>query len=193
MSLDAFSRANDLTLVCAACRGPALADFVRYCPVRAGDEALFRDLPGITISRRPAPDDGFLACYRPVPGAPDLRDRVLPGTYGFADWAFSLRSSDAVLTCLRCGTVQTRAVSLPEEYFYQVEYRGKPLRAGSRAQAQDLLAFIDGNDRRRKPWKDYTTQQGASFLSRIPTHFLTAKARDIIVKRLRNRLDEGAA
>lgn len=192
MRLDAFSRANDLTLVCAVCRGPALAEFVLYCPVRDGDEGLFRDLPGITLSRRPAPHEGFLACYRPVPGAPDLRDMVLPGTYGYATSAFRLSGSEAVLCCTRCGAVQTRAVSLPEECFYQVEYRGKMLHAGSRSAAEELLAFIEGDDRRRKAWRDYSLPGSGSFLSRIPTHFLTAKARDTLVKRLRKRLDEGA-
>lgn len=192
MRIDDTTRNSALTLVCAACRGPALAEFVLVCPVRPGDEGLFADVPGITLRRLPSPAEGFEACYRPVPGAPDLRDLAMPDAYrsGYARWA--LRASDAVLTCLRCGVIQTRAVTLPEDYFYRIDYRGKPLWAGSREQAEDLLAFIEGDARGRKPWKEYKYGDGATFLSRIPTEFLTAKARDTVVKRLRKVLDEGA-
>lgn len=192
MRIDAHARQHGLTVVCAACRGPALAEFVLVCEVRSAGAGLFADLPAITLRRLPAPRDGFEACYRPTPGAPDLRDIAVPEAYAPGRARWSPRASDAVVTCLRCGVVQTRAAS-QKDYFFQVDYRGKALRAGSRGQAQDLLAFIEDDDRRRKPWKDYRYGQGALFLSRIPTAFLTAKARDTIVQRLRKRIAEGTA
>lgn len=72
-----------------------------------------------------------------------------------------------------------------EDRFFQVEFRGQTLWAANRDHALALIEFIEGSDRRRLP--DDVTRAWAR---RIPTHFLTAKGRETIVKRLRRLIEE---
>ncbi|MCW1933332.1 hypothetical protein [Pararhodobacter zhoushanensis] len=199
MGQDTSSRRHDPVVSCSACRGPALHDTTYYCPIKPDDVSLFDQKPWLTVQRIPETEADVRVRYQPGRGAPSIHDLDLPLTYRWnhAPWRANTRqtatgeATEAVVTCLRCGTVEARFVDLPAEYFFQIDYRGKALWAPSRSTAEDLLEFIEGDDRRRLPAKDYRTGERASFLSRIPTEFLTAKARDTVVKRLRKRLEEG--
>jgi hypothetical protein len=82
------------------------------------------------------------------------------------------------LICAACGRSARHELRWPTEAWFQIDYRGRVLWAFHREGAVALLDFIRSADRRRSGLAQ------ESFLRRIPGHFLTAKARAQIVRKL---------
>ncbi len=107
----------------------------------------------------------------------------LPQGYLPKDWADGkrYRSHDpdfGTLHCSRCSTRRKHRLKWPQEAFFQIDYRGKPLWAFDRDSLNALRSFIASNDRRR-----FGTYWGW-FLFHIPSHFLSKKARAEVSKKL---------
>ena len=92
------------------------------------------------------------------------------------------------IQCNTCKSASKHQLEWPEEAFFQIGYKGKTLWAYDRETAIKLLGYIQSKDRRKRIElsPDYVVQD--AFLRKIPEHFQTAKARDIIVKKLKKVL-----
>jgi hypothetical protein len=71
----------------------------------------------------------------------------------------------------------------PADAFFQIAFRGRVLWAFDRATMQSLIDYVEAVD--RKPVRRRGRQ---GFLMKVPTHFLVAKSRDRVAKKLRDRL-----
>ena len=86
------------------------------------------------------------------------------------------------LVCQACGYRRKHNLKWPEDAWYIVEYRGRSLWASNLREAHKLLDFIKSKDRLKRVEIDSNFQD--RYLRKIPTHFLTAKARGTIVRKL---------
>ena len=105
---------------------------------------------------------------------------------------FGYLKDTGVVHCRTCHRRKKHRLNWPEEAYFQVEYKGQTLWAYDREYALKLLHYIDGTGRKKRLTgpngeQDYHVQD--FFLRKIPTHFQTAKARPIVVKKLRRVLD----
>jgi hypothetical protein len=114
-------------------------------------------------------------------GVEPIRD--LPEGYSPQDWArpkYSSRYSPGRPGTIRCacGLLRKHNLDWPAKAFYQVDIRARTLWAYNRACAVELQEFIQSTDREQKRFKSMLA------LDVVPTHFLTAKVRAEIVKKL---------
>ncbi len=114
----------------------------------------------------------------------------LPEGYAASDWAHSrylMRSQPlgaGALLCAACGRRAKHRLRWPDDAWFQLAHRGQVLWAFHRESAVALRDFIASSERKiaRHKW--------SSMLLHVPGHFLTAKARKDVLKRL-ERLLEG--
>lgn len=110
----------------------------------------------------------------------------LPEGYSPADWNHSrywYRSYDVgTLTCDNCHRRQKHELDWPRDAFFQTAVRGKVLWAFNRDSLIALRDYVAASHRHtvRKP-------KWTGFLMKVPSHFLSAKVRDEVFKKL-NRL-----
>ena len=115
----------------------------------------------------------------------------MPHGYSAADWQHSqywMRSHDGragAILCDACGLNRKHDLDWPNDAFYQIEYRNSVLWAFNRDSASELLTYIESEDRTRQ---NFTY---SNFLMKIPTVFLTKKARGTVAKRLTAVLRKG--
>lgn len=83
--------------------------------------------------------------------------------------------------CPHCHADTKHRLQWPEEAYWQWQIRGKILWAWDRPHAETILAFIAA---------DHRPSRRAADLRRLPAHFLSAKVRDLTVKRMRQLLEE---
>ena len=90
-----------------------------------------------------------------------------------------------VIKCSKCHLVDTYLLDWPRDAYFQWSIRGHTLWAFSYAHAQALLKFIASDERDE-------TQFGyhGRYLRKLPTHFITAKVRDLIVKKISPTLEQ---
>ena len=119
---------------------------------------------------------------------------ALPAGYQASDWKHSkylYRSHGLDLGAVVCGECGHRAkhvLQWPADAWYQIEYRRQTLWAFDLESARALRAFVAADvAAERKPKK----HAWSSFLLHVPSHFLGAKARAEVVKRL-DRVIEGS-
>jgi hypothetical protein len=82
------------------------------------------------------------------------------------------------VACNACGLRARHCLDWPKDALFQIDYCGHVLWAFHRESAQELRSYIASEDRDREGYR------WELFLRHIPTTFLTAKARDAVVKRL---------
>ncbi|MEZ4340687.1 MAG: hypothetical protein R3B82_29040 [Sandaracinaceae bacterium] len=95
-------------------------------------------------------------------------------------------TDEGVVACARCVGRHTHVLAWPDDAFYRFELPRGVLWAWSREGADALIDFIESTQRDPKA-------HGPAyhlFLRHVPKHFLGAKDRRVIVKRLRRRLAE---
>lgn len=185
-----FSLPSDYEHVirCRLCRGPATYAAPGRIAVTPENEAWVRASRHLTIRQNHDPrgpaqvalfDDRREAEAGILADHPDWHERIRYDL--LRNWP---KDEPVRVTCHRCGAVETRVVGEEDRYF-QVEFRGQTLWAANRDHALALLEFIEGTDRRRLP-----DDVSRAWARRVPTHFLTAKGRETIVKRLRRLIEE---
>jgi hypothetical protein len=110
--------------------------------------------------------------------------RKLPDRYTPQDWKPPKYWSEykghrlGTISCAACGLLRKHNLDWPKEAFYQVTIRGRTLWAYNRNYAVELQEFIQSTDRQQERFKSMLA------LDVVPTHFLTAKVRDEVVKKL---------
>ncbi|NHK27055.1 hypothetical protein FF098_003945 [Parvularcula flava] len=83
-----------------------------------------------------------------------------------------------VIACPACGLRRKHLLDWPHDALFQIEHRGKLLWAFTRDHALELLDYVRSESRSRGQYRHKV------FLMKVPTHFLTAKARDDVSKKL---------
>lgn len=112
----------------------------------------------------------------------------LPDGYSPSNWSHSqylIRSQRYDIGSILCSHCSNRGIynlNWPQDAFYSVLHRNKCLWAFNRESANELLSFIESNERNESSYK------WQSFLRHIPSHFKGKKARTDISKKLRQRL-----
>lgn len=115
----------------------------------------------------------------------------LPDGYRPEDWHhthYLTRSHDYDIGTIRCSACFLRRIHVlnwPEESYFQVEYKQQVLWAFDRETVVTLIEYIGSQDRQSSQYK------WSSFLRHIPSHFLKANARNLIVKKLGKLLASG--
>ncbi|MEO1788771.1 MAG: hypothetical protein AAFR34_03625 [Pseudomonadota bacterium] len=115
----------------------------------------------------------------------------LPNGYAANDWEhgiYWIRSAPGdrgAITCNACGLRRKHQLKWPADAFFQIAFRGHVLWAFDRSTMLSLIDYVEATD--RKPVRRRGRQ---AFLMKVPTHFLVAKARDRVARKLRNRLAE---
>jgi len=83
-----------------------------------------------------------------------------------------------VISCVACGLRCKHQLDWPNDAWFQIAYRGHVLWAFDRQSATMMLSYIAGDDRSPSKFRH------SRFLRKIPAHFLAAKARGAVVKKL---------
>ena len=108
----------------------------------------------------------------------------LPQGYSAGDWEHSkyLRMASfchtGAILCAKCGLNCKHELDWPGDAFFQIEYRNNVLWAFDRDIASELLEYIASQDRDRHRFRHHL------FLMKIPSVFLSKKARETVVKKL---------
>jgi hypothetical protein len=104
---------------------------------------------------------------------------------------------EGLLQCLACGRQGSHILDWPEDAYFKIDYRGRALWAHTRQDTQILRDFIASKERvhrgeemlRHDGHRWVSRWRPAQFLRFVPSHFLTAKARDRVVKLLDRLLE----
>lgn len=86
--------------------------------------------------------------------------------------------TNGLIQCLQCYLNRKHKLSWPDDAFWQWEVRGQILWAWNRTHAIDILSYIRQNVRpSRRLYQMY-------HLRYIPSHFLAAKVRELVVQKM---------
>jgi hypothetical protein len=159
------------------------------CPA-CGGRARFEEPFEFYSSRQPVPGDesrprhrwgGWIVVERfpaQFPWVPPHRtDRDRSGE-GLGGSGYPLLTHGLV-QCPHCHVNRKHTLQWPEEAYWQWPIRGERLWACDRSHAEAILAFIES---------DHRPSRKGSLLRRLPARFLTAKVRDLVVRKLRQSL-----
>ena len=83
-----------------------------------------------------------------------------------------------VMKCLNCHRVAAQKLHWPDDAFYHWDIRGTRLWAWNKAHALDILHFVESTERAADQFAY------GYWLKRLPRETLSAKVRDLIVKRI---------
>lgn len=177
-----------LDVICPRCQGPAVFEFAEVVRVRQRGDIPFFAQSSLFVLRE---FDGGVqgkwrgaVYYALLHGPPETTIGDLPAGYSPSDWRHSkylYRSDgtdDGAVACNACGLRARHCLDWPNDARFKIEYRGQVLWAFHRESAQDLRRYLASDDRDREGYR------WASFLLHVPSVFLSAKAREGIVKRL---------
>ena len=89
------------------------------------------------------------------------------------------------ISCLNCGFKNKRLISWPENAYWKFNIKGQVLWAWSRDHAREIALFLKSKE--RKPFKF----RFIASLHHIPKHFKLAKNRDIVIRQIERKLNEG--
>jgi hypothetical protein len=92
-----------------------------------------------------------------------------------------------VVKCSYCALVKAHELSWPADAYFRWEIRGVILWAWSAEHARVLLEFISGRERDPSQFPPH-----AGWPLRHSRQVLTAKARQIVARRIQRTLDEGS-
>jgi hypothetical protein len=85
-----------------------------------------------------------------------------------------------VVECAGCKAPFVHTLAWPDDAWWQWSIRGKMLWAWNRAHAQQILAYVRATDRPAR------STHGP--LGSIPSHFLSAKVRDLVARSIERKL-----
>ena len=112
----------------------------------------------------------------------------LPNGYLIDHWALGTRSTQTsapearrghgTVICQACGCRATHELNWPMDAWFQIEHGNKVLWAFDREYAAELRNYLAAENRDRRDFKHQ------SFLMKIPSVFLKAKARAALTKKL---------
>ncbi len=177
-----------LDVACPKCRGAALFEFAEVVRIQRRDDIPYFEESSLFEYRMfdgGAQGRWHGAIYFSLlHGPPETTISNLPPGYSPSDWKRSkylYRSHGTdmgAVACNACGLRARHCLDWPKDALFQIDYRGHVLWAFHRESAQELRNYIasEGRDRGGYRWE--------LFLRHIPTTFLTAKARDAVIKRL---------
>ena len=177
-----------LDVRCPKCQQPALFEFSEVVTIHRRDHIPYFEESSLFEYRM---FDGG-ACgrwhgaiyYSLLHGPPETTISSLPPGYSPSDWKHSRYlcrrhgTGDGAVACNGCGLRSRHYLEWPNEALFQIDYRGQVLWAFHEESAQELRNYIASDDRNREGYR------WELFLRHVPTTFLTAKARDAVVKRL---------
>lgn len=83
-----------------------------------------------------------------------------------------------VIKCLNCHRVAAHTLHWDSDAFYRWDIRGTPLWAWNRAHALDILHYVESAERVPEKFAY------CYWLKRLPRETLSAKVRDLVVKRI---------
>ena len=89
------------------------------------------------------------------------------------------RMKQGMAACPACGLRRRHALDWPQDAFWRWDVRGRALWAADRAHALEILEYVRSAQRPARRSPD---------LKRIPSFFLTAKNRDLVVSRIEKSL-----
>lgn len=112
-------------------------------------------------------------------------DKALPVTVRRADGTILTDNRDGQVGCTACGHAASHTLDWPGQAWFQVEYRGQVLWAKDRAMMTEIRRFIAAGADRNAIGK---TSEWWRYLLRIPSIFLSARARDPILRKIDKRL-----
>ncbi len=92
---------------------------------------------------------------------------------------------DMVIKCAQCHLTTAHKLMWPDDAYFQWDIRGRTLWAWNGEHARALLQFIGGTER------DETQFSYGWSLRKLPTEFISAKVRDLVVKKISDTLREG--
>ena len=115
-----------------------------------------------------------------APGkGPQLQGRGSePDQYGYAVL------TDGLVQCRHCHVNAKHRLQWPKDAYWQWHIRGELLWAWDRSHAETILAFIEAAHR---------PSRRSEQLRHLPAHFLTAKARNEVVGKIKKLLAESPA
>lgn len=101
-------------------------------------------------------------------------------TYGPGDGQGYPLFHRGVVECLACKRQLVHTLAWPEDAWWQWSIRGKMLWAWDRKHAEQILQYVRATDR---PGRSTSGPLGS-----VPSHFLSAKVRDAVVKAIERKL-----
>lgn len=142
------------------------------------------DKPLVTAEMRPYHQWGGWFVIERFPAqfpwkAPSSSQKYLRGGGGSRYGGYPLLT-DGLVQCPTCHSNHKHRLDWPKEAYWQWHIRGQVLWAWDKEQAQAMLAYIKAFVRPAK--RPYS-------LRHIPTHFLSAKVRDLVVRKMGNSLN----
>jgi hypothetical protein len=177
-----------LDVSCPNCREPAVFEFAEVVRIHRLEDIPYFDNSFLFEYRKF--DNGAQGrwhgalYYALLHGPPETTINNLPAGYRPSDWNHSkylYRShgtDEGAVACEACGLRTRHGLDWPNDARFQIDHRGQVLWAFHRESAHELRRYIASEDRNRQGYR------WELFLRHVPTAFLTAKARETIVKRL---------
>ena len=93
-------------------------------------------------------------------------------------------TDDGIVMCAACGGRRTHRLRWPQDAYWRFELPQGELWAWDRASALALIDFIDAKERHPSTFGVHWL-----FLRHIPSKFLGAKVRDVVVRRLQREFE----
>ncbi|MEO1155511.1 MAG: hypothetical protein AAFV31_16880 [Pseudomonadota bacterium] len=179
---------RELAVTCPACGACATFHFAAAREIeRNSDKPYFEASKAFEVRRVFRNGWQSTAIYYFGLGAKGL-DNIedLPDGYSASDWhhrRYSGQGQRGAIVCGSCGLRRKHRLKWPDDAFFQIEFRGRVLWAFDRQSMVSLIAYVEAADRKPQRRRGQET-----FLIKVPSHFLAAKARDRVARRLRDRL-----
>ena len=175
-----------LDITCPQCRKPARFEHAEARPIARRDNVgHFRKSQDFDVVKAKDASGGIANCaiYWHGLNRQDAATRPgLPEGEKQDGWqhprGYTPRLDHGVASCTACGLRRKHALAWPKDALYQADYRGHVLWAYNREHAGELLDYIRSTTRNRH---DYTFQAS---LMKVPSVFLSAKAREAVAKKL---------
>ncbi|MCA9564451.1 MAG: hypothetical protein KC561_13235, partial [Myxococcales bacterium] len=177
-----------LDVACPTCRSAALFEFAEVVRIHRRDDIPFFEES--SLFEHQMFDGGAqgrwhgAVYYSLLHGPAETTIDNLPAGYAPSDWnhsTFLYRShgtDEGAVACGGCGRRARHHLDWPSDALFQIAYRGQVLWAFHRESAQELRDYVASANRNRQGYR------WELFLRHVPTVFLTAKARETVVKRL---------
>ncbi len=182
-----------LSVQCPDCSLEARFEFMKCVKIRLKKDLEYFQKSNFFEHRKEVNHNGEgqnLACYYHKLDQRNLPDiSNLPDGYSISDWEHSQYLYRAhgleigAVACVNCGLRRKHNLVWPKDAYFQIQYKQQRLWAFDRECAAELLSFIGSKDR------DRTKYKYRLFLLKVPAHFLTKNARDVIAKRLSAKLN----
>lgn len=189
-------------IACPQCSSAADFWFASSIKIAKADRSFFDRSNAfiVTVGRDRVGATVTIASYFPPVSGPLENVKGLPSQFLSVRWGRwrhdrPVRVSDlGAFRCPSCLTTGRHLLRWPADAYFQVEFKGRKPWAPDRKTALKLVDYIQSAERIKG--RDYTVGRehwatGRSedpFLRRIPTHFLRAKARPDVTRKLRRLL-----